>query len=135
MISPAGPSSSPSFLDKIKSGAKFLKEVNFLSFNFERSSPAIFTLPLVGLSKQPIKFIMVDFPDPEGPTIATNSPLFIVKSFSSVLAQIFTILTIGLFFDIFNTWIHQNSNIFQIDIFLQLIKYFLSQIIAEDSSY
>lgn len=26
MISPAGPSSSPSFLDKIKSGAKFLKE-------------------------------------------------------------------------------------------------------------
>jgi len=31
--------------------------------------------------------------------------LFIVKSFSSVLAQIFTILAIGLGFDIFNTWI------------------------------
>ena len=31
--------------------------------------------------------------------------LFIVKSFSSVLAQIFTILSIGLVFDIFNTWI------------------------------
>lgn len=31
--------------------------------------------------------------------------LFIVKSFSSVLAQIFTILTIGLVFDIINTWI------------------------------
>ncbi len=31
--------------------------------------------------------------------------LFIVKSFSNVLAQIFTILSIGLAFDIFNTWI------------------------------
>ena len=31
--------------------------------------------------------------------------LFIVKSFSSVLAQIFTILAIGLVFDIFNTWV------------------------------
>lgn len=31
--------------------------------------------------------------------------LLIVKSFSSVLTQIFTILVIGLFFDIFNTWI------------------------------
>jgi len=31
--------------------------------------------------------------------------LFIVKSFSSVLTQIFTILAIGLGFDIFNTWV------------------------------
>ncbi len=31
--------------------------------------------------------------------------LFIVKSFSSVLAQIFTILSIGLAFDILNTWV------------------------------
>jgi len=31
--------------------------------------------------------------------------LFIVKSSSSVLAQIFTILSIGLAFDIFNTWV------------------------------
>src|SRR3989344_1578575 len=31
--------------------------------------------------------------------------LFIVKSFSSVLAQIFTILAIGLGFDILNTWV------------------------------
>ncbi|MEK6823611.1 MAG: MMPL family transporter [Nanoarchaeota archaeon] len=31
--------------------------------------------------------------------------LFIVKSFSSTLAQIFTILSIGLAFDILNTWI------------------------------
>lgn len=31
--------------------------------------------------------------------------LFVVKSFSSVLTQIFTILSIGLFFDMINTWI------------------------------
>ncbi|HDZ61215.1 MAG TPA: preprotein translocase subunit SecF, partial [Candidatus Pacearchaeota archaeon] len=31
--------------------------------------------------------------------------LFVVKSFSIVLTQIFTILAIGLGFDIFNTWI------------------------------
>jgi len=31
--------------------------------------------------------------------------LFVVKSFSVVLTQIFTILVIGLFFDMFNTWI------------------------------
>ncbi len=31
--------------------------------------------------------------------------LFIVKSFSNVLAQIFTILSIGLAFDILNTWV------------------------------
>jgi len=31
--------------------------------------------------------------------------LLVVKSFSPILSQIFTILSIGLFFDIFNTWI------------------------------
>ncbi len=35
--------------------------------------------------------------------------LFIVSSISDVLQQIFTILTIGLFFDIFNTWITNAS--------------------------
>jgi len=35
--------------------------------------------------------------------------LFVVKSFSSVLAQIFTILTIGLGYDLFNTWITNAS--------------------------
>jgi preprotein translocase subunit SecF len=35
--------------------------------------------------------------------------LFVVKSFSLILAQIFTILTIGLIFDIFNTWITNAS--------------------------
>jgi preprotein translocase subunit SecF len=35
--------------------------------------------------------------------------LFVVKSFSVVLTQIFTILVIGLFFDMFNTWITNAS--------------------------
>ena len=35
--------------------------------------------------------------------------LFVVKSFSPVLTQIFTILSIGLCFDIFNTWITNTS--------------------------
>ncbi|MDP2628709.1 MAG: hypothetical protein Q8P15_02300 [Nanoarchaeota archaeon] len=37
--------------------------------------------------------------------IAIGFALFVVKSFSGVLTQIFTILVIGLGFDIFNTWI------------------------------
>jgi len=37
--------------------------------------------------------------------LAIGCALFIVKSFSIVLAQIFSILVIGLCFDIFNTWI------------------------------
>jgi len=35
--------------------------------------------------------------------------LFIVRSFSSVLTQIFTILSIGLVFDIMNTWVANAS--------------------------
>lgn len=35
--------------------------------------------------------------------------LFVVKSFSSVLTQIFTILSIGLAFDLLNTWITNTS--------------------------
>lgn len=41
--------------------------------------------------------------------VAVGSALIIVKSFSSVLSQIFTILSIGLVFDIFNTWITNTS--------------------------
>ncbi len=37
--------------------------------------------------------------------VSVVSALFIVTSFSSTLSQIFTILTIGLVFDIFNTWV------------------------------
>jgi hypothetical protein len=36
-------------------------------------------LPLVGLSRSPIIFSKVDFPEPELPTIKTNSPRFIVN--------------------------------------------------------
>ena len=57
--------------------AKFRRDVNFLSFNSDKSSPATLTRPAVGRSRQPIKFIMVDLPDPEAPTIATNSPFSI----------------------------------------------------------
>jgi len=37
--------------------------------------------------------------------LAVSFALIVVKSFSAVLAQIFTILTIGLCFDLLNTWI------------------------------
>jgi preprotein translocase subunit SecF len=40
---------------------------------------------------------------------AVGCALLIVQSFSSVLSQIFTILLIGLFFDIFNTWLTNAS--------------------------
>src|SRR5438309_1750200 len=36
--------------------------------------------PAVGVSRQPIRFISVDFPDPDGPMIATNSLRRIWKS-------------------------------------------------------
>jgi preprotein translocase subunit SecF len=41
--------------------------------------------------------------------LAVCVAFFIVKSFSIVLSQIFLILSIGLFFDIFNTWITNAS--------------------------
>src|ERR1700759_34903 len=37
-------------------------------------------LPELGVSRHPIKFISVDLPDPDGPMIATYSPLRIVRS-------------------------------------------------------
>ena len=41
--------------------------------------------------------------------VAVISALIITSSFSSVLAQIFTVLSIGLGFDLFNTWITNAS--------------------------
>jgi len=41
--------------------------------------------------------------------VAVATALFVVYSFGSVLNQIFTILLIGLFFDMFNTWITNAS--------------------------
>ena len=38
------------------------------------SSPAISTVPLVGLSRPAIVCMSVDLPDPEGPMTATSSP-------------------------------------------------------------
>ena len=36
--------------------------------------------PSVGVSRQPMRFMSVDLPEPEGPTIATNSPLSTSRS-------------------------------------------------------
>jgi hypothetical protein len=38
------------------------------------SIPSIESIPEVGLSSAPIRLSSVDFPEPEGPMIATNSP-------------------------------------------------------------
>ena len=43
--------------------------------SLEISTPSSSTSPLVGLSIQPMMFIMVDLPEPEGPMMATHSPL------------------------------------------------------------
>src|ERR1700722_8421417 len=42
--------------------------------------PASQYLPELGESRQPIKFISVDLPEPDGPMIATYSPLRISRS-------------------------------------------------------
>ena len=47
------------------------------------ASPAIKTEPELGLSRQPMRFIMVDLPLPDGPTMATNSPRSITRSMPS----------------------------------------------------
>ena len=42
--------------------------------------PAMMISPFVGFSNPANIFRSVDFPEPDGPTIAQNSPLYIVKS-------------------------------------------------------
>src|ERR1035437_7177962 len=49
------------------------------SVNFETSCPSKKYVPEVGLSNAPKICIKVDFPEPDGPIIATNSPSAIVK--------------------------------------------------------
>jgi len=49
------------------SASSFLESV-------ETSTPSKKYRPRVGRSKHPRMFISVDFPDPDGPMIATNSP-------------------------------------------------------------
>ena len=39
------------------------------------SYPSMWTVPLVGRSSVPIRLSMVDLPEPDGPTIATSSPV------------------------------------------------------------
>ncbi|SJT63763.1 Uncharacterised protein [Clostridioides difficile] len=48
--------------------------VNLLSFMEKISLPSINTLPEVGVSSAPTIFRSVLLPDPDSPTIATNSP-------------------------------------------------------------
>ena len=50
------------------------KTVSSSSFNCPIFLPFTKTLPEVGMSNPPIIFNNVDFPLPEAPTIATNSP-------------------------------------------------------------
>ena len=51
-------------------------------------SPSIFMYPLVGVSRHPMRFIIVLLPEPEGPMIAVNEPLRIcAETPSSALTQ------------------------------------------------
>src|SRR5580704_6454720 len=62
---------NPSFFKRTSASA--------LSSSWETSMPSSTYVPLVGRSRQPIKFISVDLPEPDGPMIATYSPAAIVK--------------------------------------------------------
>ena len=48
--------------------------VSFRLLSREISTPSSSTSPRLGLSMHPMMFIMVLFPDPEGPMMATHSP-------------------------------------------------------------
>src|SRR5690349_2379414 len=54
-----------------------------LESGFERATPSMSTAPESGRTNPAIMFISVDFPQPEGPTTATNSPSPTVKLTSS----------------------------------------------------
>ena len=43
------------------------------------STPVMLTVPVVGRSRVPIRCSSVDFPEPDGPTMQTNSPSFTAK--------------------------------------------------------
>ena len=67
---------------KIKPSLSFLNEEILLSFNLLVSTPSMNTLPFVGLSKSPIMFNSVDFPEPDLPSTSTNSPFFTLNETS-----------------------------------------------------
>ncbi len=54
----------------------------------ERGAPSMTTVPASGRTKPAIRFISVDFPQPEGPTIATNSPSPTLKLTLSMTASV-----------------------------------------------
>ena len=71
-------------LDSPTSGTYHLNNKNVSTLDDDASSSSVLTfllfrwyVPLVGLSKHPMIFIKVDLPEPDGPIIATNSPLSI----------------------------------------------------------
>jgi hypothetical protein len=49
------------------------------SFISETTLPRSTYLPLLGVSRQPIRFMSVDLPEPEGPITATYSPGWMSK--------------------------------------------------------
>ena len=62
---------------------------NLSLFKLYISVPSIYTLPDVGLSTPPIRCNNVDFPLPDAPTIATNSPFSTEKeTFSSATTSV-----------------------------------------------
>ena len=56
------------------------KMVSASSFREKISCPSTMTVPLVGRSSPPSMCSSVDLPEPDVPTIATNSPFFTLKS-------------------------------------------------------
>ena len=68
----------------------FLNEDILLSVRFVVSVPSMKTLPFVGRSNNPIMLSKVDFPEPELPTINTNSPFSIENE---TLSNAFTLFS------------------------------------------
>ena len=54
--------------------SSFLIRASSLSFIWLTCLPFSRYEPLDGVSRQPMRFISVDFPEPEGPMMATYSP-------------------------------------------------------------
>ena len=59
---------------KTKPSFWFRRSASWFRLNLPMSTPSSQYLPLVGRSRQPIVFIIVLFPDPLAPMMATNSP-------------------------------------------------------------
>jgi hypothetical protein len=64
---------------KINPISLFLTKASSNSSIFKIFLPDSMYSPDVGVSRQPIIFISVDFPDPEGPSIDKKSPFSILR--------------------------------------------------------